>query len=214
MNERRLRSALVHANERLFALGLNRGTSGNVSARCGNGFLITPSGAGAGVSDDDLVYVTMSGVAQGRLEPSSEWLLHRDLLAARPEFDAVVHTHSVAATALACLRTDMPPFHYLVARLGGDSVRCATYATFGTQQLADHAVHAIRERKACLLANHGMVAAGADLDEALALASEVETLSEIYLRSLSAGPPVLLTDDELKAAQDRFASYGVREAIG
>ena len=122
--------------------------------------------------------------------------------------NAVIHTHSIAATTLACLRKDIPPFHYMIALAGGDSIRCADYATFGTQALSDNALRALHERKACLLSNHGMIAAGADLAEAFRIAVEVETLSEMYLRALQVGQPVLLTAEEFKAAQDRFAGYG------
>jgi L-fuculose-phosphate aldolase len=161
-----------------------------------------------GLSEDDIVFVQMDGTARGRWQPSSEWLFHRDIYAQRTDAGAVVHTHSVAATALACLRKDIPPFHYMIALIGGDNIRCANYATFGTQQLSDHALAALRERKACLLANHGMIAAGKNLAEASRITVEVETLSEMYLRALQAGEPVLLTAEEFRAAQERFASYG------
>jgi len=209
MNDIELRRELVRITQRLDAIGLNRGSSGNVSARCGEGFLITPSGMGAdGLGEDDLVFVDLAGHAHGRWQPSSEWLFHRDIYAVRPEFGAVVHTHSIAATALACMRKGIPPFHYMIALAGGDSIRCADYATFGTQALSDAVLLALRERKACLLANHGMIAAGVNLADAFRVAIEVETLSELYLRTLQAGQPVLLTADEFGAAQARFESYG------
>jgi len=209
MNESKLRSALVQTALQLDARGLNRGSSGNVSVRCGEGFLITPSGMGsAGLVEDDIVFVKLDGTARGRLAPSSEWLFHRDILVQRKEVGAVVHTHSVAATALACLRKDVPPFHYMIALLGGNDIRCAEYATFGTQALSDKALFALRERKACLLANHGMIAVGGDLADALHIAVEVETLSEMYLRTLQVGQPVLLTETEFRDAQNRFSGYG------
>lgn len=209
MNEKELRSELVRVAKRLDEQGLNRGTSGNLSARFGEGMLITPSGMGAeGLSEEDIVFVHMDGTARGRWQPSSEWLFHRDIYAQRAETGAVVHTHSVAATALACLRRDIPPFHYMIALMGGDNIRCAKYATFGSQQLSDHALLALRGRKACLLSNHGMIAAGKDLAEAFRITVEVETLSEMYLRALQAGEPVLLTAEEFQAAQNRFANYG------
>jgi len=212
MNETELRSELVRIAGKLDAQGLNRGTSGNLSARYGEGMLITPSGMGAeGLTEDDIVFVNMDGTSRGRWQPSSEWLFHRDILVQRPEFGAVIHTHCIAATALACLRKDIPPFHYMIALVGGDSIRCANYATFGTQALSDNALIALQGCKACLLANHGMIAAGADLAEAYKIAVEVETLSELYLRALQAGQPVLLTADEFQAAQNRFASYGKPE---
>lgn len=209
MNENELRSELVRIANKLDAQGLNRGTSGNLSARFGEGMLITPSGMGAeGLNEDDIVFVHMDGTARGRWQPSSEWLFHRDILAQRPEFGAVVHAHSIAATAVACLRKDIPPFHYMIALIGGDNIRCAKYATFGTQELSDNALIALRDRKACLLSNHGMIAAGKDLDEAFKITVEVETLSEMYLRALQAGRPVLLSAQEFQDAQRRFAGYG------
>ena len=209
MNESELRTELVRVAKKLDALGLSHGTSGNLSVRCGEGFLITPSGFGAeDLDDDDIVFVHLSGQSQGRWQPSSEWLFHRDIYAQRPEFGAVIHTHSNAATTLACLRRDIPPFHYMLALLGGDSLRCADYATFGTQALSDNALIAMRERRACLLANHGMIAAGKNLAEAFKYTIEVENLSELYLRTLAVGAPVLLTAAEFQDAQQRFVSYG------
>jgi L-fuculose-phosphate aldolase len=209
MNENEFRSELLRIAKCLDEQGLNRGTSGNLSARYGEGMLITPSGMGAeGLSEDDIVFVHMDGTSRGRWQPSSEWLFHRDIFAQRADAGAVVHTHSVAATALACLRKDIPPFHYMIALIGGDNIRCAQYATFGTQELSDNALIALKDRKACLLANHGMIAAGKDLHEAFKITVEVETLSEMYLRALQAGEPVLLTAEEFRAAQERFASYG------
>jgi len=209
MNEQELRSELVRVTKNLDALGLSHGTSGNLSVRYANGFLITPSGFGAeGLAEDDIVFVSLSGESEGRWQPSSEWLFHRDIYAQRPEFGAIVHTHSNAATALACLRKDLPPFHYMLALLGGDSLRCATYATFGTQALSDNALVAMADRKACLLANHGMIAAGKNLAEAYRNTVEVENLSELYLRALAVGEPVLLTAAEFRDAQQQFVGYG------
>ncbi len=209
MKENELRSELVRIANKLDAQGLNRGTSGNLSVRYGEGLLITPSGMGAeGLTKDDIVWVNFDGTTRGRWQPSSEWLFHRDIFVQRPEFGAIIHTHCIAATALACLRKDIPPFHYMIALLGGDSIRCADYATFGTQDLSDNALLALRGRKACLLANHGMIAAGEDLAEAFKIAVEVETLSELYLRTLQAGQPVLLSAQQFQDAQSRFAGYG------
>ncbi|MCG6933947.1 MAG: class II aldolase/adducin family protein [Gallionella sp.] len=209
MNEIELRREMVHITKQLDELGLNRGTSGNLSARFGDGMLITPSGMGAeGLTEDDIVFVRMDGASSGRWQPSSEWLFHRDILAHRGEFGAIVHTHSTAATALACLRRNIPPFHYMIALLGGSSIRCADYATFGTQELSDNALLALTDRKACLLSNHGMIAAGADLAEAFRNTVEVESLSEMYLRALQAGEPVLLSAQEFRDAQNRFSGYG------
>lgn len=209
MNETELRGEMVRVTKRLDELGLNRGTSGNLSVRYKDGMLITPSGMGAeGLNEDDIVFVHMDGTSRGRWQPSSEWLFHRDIYAQRGEVGAIVHSHAIAATALACLRRDIPPFHYMIALAGGDNVRCAKYATFGTQELSDNALVALKDRKACLLANHGMIATGGDLDEAYRIAVEVETLSELYLRALQVGEPVLLSKEEFQDAQCRFDGYG------
>jgi L-fuculose-phosphate aldolase len=209
MNETQLRSELVRITKKLDEQGLNRGTSGNASVRYGEGMLITPSGMGAeGLGEDDIVFMKMDGTVRGRWQPSSEWLFHRDIFAQREEVGAIVHTHSIASTALACLRKDIPPFHYMIALIGGDNIRCAEYATFGTQALSDNALSALRGRKACLLANHGMIAAGENLDEAYKVTVEVETLSEIYLRALQVSEPVLLSPREFQDAQRRFGAYG------
>lgn len=209
MTQSELRNELVNFTQRADASGLNRGASGNLSVRCGDGFLITPSGFGAeGLTADDVVFVDFAGKTQGRWHPSSEWLFHRDLYVGRHEFNAIVHTHSIAATSLACLRREIPAFHYMIALMGGDNIRCADYATFGTQQLSHAALLAMSGRKACLLANHGVLAAGHNIAEAFKIAVEVESLSEMYLKALSVGEPVLLNDAEFRAAQAKFADYG------
>ncbi|NTV95299.1 MAG: class II aldolase [Thiobacillus sp.] len=190
---------------------LNRGSSGNVSARCGNGFLVTPSGlASAGVQPDQVVRMAMDGTGTGELRPSSEWRIHRDIYAARPEINAVVHAHSPFAVSLACLRRDLPAFHYMIAVAGGKDIRCAGYATFGTQALSDHVLAALAGRRACLMANHGLVATGRTLALALALAVEVESLCEQYWRASLMGEPVLLNDAEMDEALAKFADYGLR----
>jgi L-fuculose-phosphate aldolase len=140
--------------------------------------------------------------------PSSEWRFHRDILAARSEVNVVIHTHAMFATALACLGAEIPPFHYMVAVAGGDSIRCAPYATFGTDELSRHAVHALEVRKACLLANHGMIAVGETLKGALALAVEVETLAAMYWRALQVGDPNLLDAAEMARVLEKFRTYG------
>lgn len=208
MNEFQLRSSLLHTACQMQALGLNRGTSGNASVRCGNDFLVTPSALPVGeMTPDRLVKMSVAGEVIGAGKPSSEWRFHRDILAARPEVGAVLHAHSTYATTLACLHRPVPAVHYMVAMAGGSSVRCAPYALFGSQELSDHALHALQGRKACLLANHGMIALGADLGEALAVAQEVEFLCEIYWRTVQAGEPRLLTAQQMADVQQRFKSY-------
>jgi L-fuculose-phosphate aldolase len=204
-----LREELLTIIRRLSDLGLNRGTAGNASVRDGAGFLVTPSGMTAeAMTPHDMVWMDFDGNAQRHLKPSSEWRFHRDILHARPEVGAVIHTHAMFATTLSCLRRDVPPFHYMIAVAGGDSLRCAPYALFGTQALSDGALIALQDRKACLLANHGMIAVGRDLEAALAMALEVETLCEQYWRTLQVGGPALLTAQEMDEALEQFKDYG------
>ncbi|HEX4985779.1 MAG TPA: class II aldolase/adducin family protein [Burkholderiales bacterium] len=204
-----LRKRIIATALRMNALGINRGKSGNVSARVRGGFLVTPSGlAYEKTKPADIVFVDAAGKASGRREPSSEWRFHHDIYRARPECGAIVHTHSSFAVTLACLRMDVPAFHYMVAVAGGNSIRCAPYATFGTQALSDHALAALEGRKACLLANHGLIALGADLDAALALAVEVEALCEQYWRALQIGRPAMLSDGEMTVVTGKFRTYG------
>lgn len=208
-----LRLAIVDASRRLVALGLNRGTSGNVSARTREGLLITPSGVPAdALSPQHLVTMNLVGEVTSAGRPSSEWRFHVDILNARRETGAVVHVHSPFATTLACLGIEIPPFHYMIAAAGGDTIRCTPYALFGTQQLSDHALAALDGRKACLLGNHGMIALGDDLDDALAVAVEVEALSEQYWRALQIGTPKRLTDEQMREVIEKFRHYGRRAA--
>ena len=203
------RAALIASAQALQPAGLNRGTAGNVSLRHGDGFYITPTGMPyAGLAPDDIPLMAIDGSHTGRRKPSSEWRFHRDLYAARPEVGAVLHAHSPFAVSLACLRRDIPPFHYMIARFGGDTIRCADYAIFGSAELSATALTAMEGRKGCLLANHGLLVASRDLDEALALAIELEELCEQYWRACQLGQPVLLGKDEMAAVLDKFASYG------
>jgi L-fuculose-phosphate aldolase len=205
-------AALIAAAQSMRALGLNVGTAGNLSCRFARngqaGLLITPSGMDyAALTPEDIPWLNMSGQCAGRHPPSSEWQIHRDIYAARPDAGAVLHAHSPFAVSLACLRRDIPPFHYMIARFGGDSVRVADYALFGTPELAQSALAALAGRKACLLANHGMLLYGDNLNEALALGAELEALCEHYCRALQIGAPVLLTPEEMTAVQERFKTY-------
>jgi len=194
------------------AVGINRGTSGNVSARWKSGFLITPSGRRyAETRPADIVFVDADGEAHGKWAPSSEWRFHHDIYRNRGEVHAVVHTHSSFATTLACLGKNVPAFHYMVAVAGGHDIRCAPYATFGTQRLSDNALVALQGRKACLLANHGMIATGSDPDKALALAVEVEALCEQYWRALQIGKPKILSAREMQIVLTKFSTYGTAQ---
>jgi L-fuculose-phosphate aldolase len=203
------RQAIIDAAKEMQRLGLNRGSSGNISIRHHDGFLVTPSGMPPdSLALDDIVAMDMRGNASGKRKPSSEWRFHRDLYAARPDCSAVVHAHPSFSVALASHGRGIPAFHYMVAMAGGKDIRCAPYATYGTQELSDHAVRALEGRLACILANHGMIAIGRDLERALALAIEVEGLAEGYWRALQIGEPVLLSDAEMAVVLEKFQSYG------
>ena len=209
--EARLRADIVRVAQAMDRAGFAPTKSGNVSARWRDGFLITPSGlAYAALTTDDLVRLALNGsVTGGRRRPSSEWRLHASVYQARPDALAVVHTHSPRATALACSRRGIPAFHYMLAFCGGADVRCAKYATFGTQALADNALAALDGRKAALLANHGVIAIGATLDGAHAIAGEVENLAGQYLDLLAAGlDPVILEEIEMAEVAEKFSGYG------
>jgi L-fuculose-phosphate aldolase len=210
-------TSLIEAAQRLDRLGFMPSKAGNLSFRTARGFTITPSGlAYDALTEGDLVKMTMEGEpAGGRRKPSSEWRLHRAIYAARPEAMAIVHTHSPRATALACARRDIPPFHYMIALAGGGDIRCAPYALFGTEALAEAAVRALEGRRACLLANHGVVAIGQTMREAETLAREVENLAGMYLDMLAARvEPVPLSEAELAEVRAQFEGYGRRLSIG
>lgn len=205
------RALVIEAARRTVGLGLTHGTSGNVSCRIPGGMLITPTGMPYdSLEPADVVAIGLDGVAEAgeRRRSSSEWRMHAGLYRARPDVGAVVHGHSPAATAVACLGRDLPPFHYMIAVAGGDSVRCAGYALFGTEALADLAVAAMIDRWACLLARHGLLAAGPTLERAVAVAAEVEFLAGVYLQLLPLGEPARLDPDQVGAVIDRFRSYG------
>ena len=204
-----MRAELLAIAQQLAALGLNKGTSGNVSVRHEDGFLITPSGMDvAEMQTSSMVIMSMDGTTQSAGKPSSEWRFHRDIYQAKPQVGAVVHTHSMFATTLSCLQKDIPPFHYMIAMAGGDNIPCAPYALFGTQALSDGAIAALKDRKACLLANHGMIAIGRDLKQALAITQEVETLCEQYWRALQIGQPYILSQQEMAEVFEQFKGYG------
>lgn len=204
-----LRQAVIGTARALVTRGLTRGTSGNVSARCEDGFLITPSGRPyESLTLDDIVFMDMQGGYHGSVLPSSEWRMHLDIYTAHPDAGAVVHCHSPRATALACLRRPIPPFHYMIAIAGGDHIACSAYATFGTRALSEAMLQALGPRRACLLANHGQIAYGRDLPKALALAEGVEELADQYLSALSGGEPVLLSAGEIERNIRKFKNYG------
>jgi L-fuculose-phosphate aldolase len=210
-----LRNALAAALKRLDALGLNRGSAGNLSHRCGDGMLITPTGMGADdLRPEDLVWRGWDGTLAGDWLPSSEWPFHEAIYRARPQLQAVVHTHSVHATALACLRRPLPSFHYMVAVAGGDDVPLVPYHRFGTEVLSQAVAAAFVDRDACLLANHGLVAAGATLAHAMKVVQEIESLCEVYLKALAVGEPALLDRAQMDEVIERFKSYGRQVTSG
>lgn len=212
-DERVARESVVAAARALDAQGLNRGTSGNVSVRFRDGLLITPSGLPTEkMGPDDVVRLAFDGTHTPEQKPSSEWRFHRDILASRAEFGAVVHAHPVYCTAFAICGQAIPAVHYMIAAFGGPNVRCAPYAPYGTAELSDLALAALVGRNVCLLANHGMIAAGDSLEKALWLAVELETLCQQYAVARQIGTPVVLSDDEINETVKRFRSYGLNAA--
>ncbi len=209
---RKLRQAIIDTCQWMNAAGLNQGTSGNVSVRNGGGMLITPSGIDYEAMVPEMIAAMLldaeDGSYDGPAKPSSEWRFHRDILRARPDVGAIVHTHSTYATTLAIARKPIPACHYMIAAFGGNDIRCAGYARFGTAELSRLAVEALNGRNGCLLANHGMITVGPDLEKAKWLAVELETLAKQYCLSLAIGGPVLLTDAEMAEAHAAFAAYG------
>jgi L-fuculose-phosphate aldolase len=213
--ERDARESVVASARELDALGLNRGTSGNVSCRFRDGLLVTPSGVPtAALTPESIVPMGFDGTHPPGTKPSSEWRFHRDILAARPEIGAVVHAHPVHCTAFALCGRAIPAVHYMIAAFGGPDVRCAPYAPYGTEELSILALAALEGRSCCLLANHGMIAAGADLPRAIWLAQELETLCQQYAVALQIGTPQVLSDAEILSTVERFRGYGLNAKAG
>jgi len=209
-----LRAEIITTALKMNAYGVNHGKAGNVSARISTGFLVTPTGIEyEKLASEKLVFISHEGTFAGEILPSSEWRFHYDIYAARPDVSAIVHTHSIHATALAVLGREIPAFHYMVAMAGGANIRCAPYATFGTQALSDNALIALTNRNACLLAQHGVIACGKTLTNALALAVEVEALANIYLEALKTGLPIPILDEhEMAIVLEKFRTYGQQRA--
>ena len=212
--ERALRRKIIELCREMNATGLNQGTSGNISARDDDCMLITPSGIPYGTMKPEMIARMPvdddTGAWEGPCRPSSEWHFHRAILRGNDDFGAVVHTHSTFATVLSMSRTTIPACHYMIAAFGGSDVRCADYATYGTAELSDNIMRAMKDRSACLMANHGMVAAGADLDEAMWAAVELETLSRQYYHARMAGTLNILPDEEVAVVLDKFRDYGLQ----
>jgi len=203
------RQSIIDACRRMNALGINQGTSGNISVRHGDGLLITPTSVPYDLmKPEQVVFMDMNGSFAPGQRPSSEWRFHLDILRARAEINAVVHAHPTYCTILAIMGREIPPVHYMIAVAGGDTIRCAPYATFGTAELSEHAVRALDGRLACLLDHHGMIAIGPSLERALWLAVEVETLARQYHGCLQIGQPPLLPSDEIERVRQKMAGYG------
>lgn len=192
--------------------GINQGTSGNISVRVDEGFLITPSGVPyAEMVPEDIVLMDVEANSSGSRKPSTEWRFHRDIIQKKPEVGATIHLHSMFCTSLSMLRREIPAVHYMIAAVGGPTVPCVPYITWGTQELADAIIGALNNRLACLLANHGMVCVGPNLKKAAWLAVEVETLAAQYWRALQVGDPHILPDEEIARVIEKFTSYGQGE---
>ena len=203
------RQSIIDACLEMNRSGINQGTSGNISVRDGDGILITPTSLPYDrMKPSDIVWMGFDGSRKGDLKPSTEWRFHRDIMRVKPDVNAIVHAHPTACTTLSIMRKGIPPLHYMVAACGGPDIRCAPYATFGTEELSKNALAALDGRSACLLAHHGMIATGASLDKAMWLAVEVETLAKQYLGCLPFGEPPLLSEEEIQNVMNRMAGYG------
>jgi L-fuculose-phosphate aldolase len=207
-----LRQQLIDTALSMNASGLNKGISGNLSARFEGGMLITPSGMDySGLSPEDIVWMDFEGNCDAAQKPSSEWHFHAAIYQRRPEASAVLHAHPVSCSALACLGRGIPAFHYMVAVAGGKDIRCAEYATFGTPELSTKVVKALEDRKACLMAHHGLTCFEKNLPQALALAIEVEHLATVYSRILAMGEETIIDDAEMDRVLEKFNDYGARD---
>jgi L-fuculose-phosphate aldolase len=212
IKDREKRQSIIDACLRMNVSGINQGTSGNISLRHGDGMLITPTSTPyEAMKPEQIVFMRMDGSHDAAQRPSSEWRFHLDILRARPEINAVVHAHPPYSTILAIMGLEIPPIHYMIAAAGGDTIRCAPYATYGTSELSDHAVKALEDRFACLLGHHGMIAIGSSLAKALWLAVEVEALARQYHGCLQIGTPPLLSRDEIERVRQKFAGYGLAD---
>ncbi|WP_372802630.1 class II aldolase/adducin family protein [Paracoccus seriniphilus] len=214
--EMQLRQAIVTACQNMNSLGINQGTSGNISVRCGDKVLITPSATPyEDMTPEMIAEMPLDGeygAWSGPLKPSTEWRFHYDILRARPDMSAVVHAHPTYCTTLAIARRPIPPVHYMIASFGGMDVRCSGYATFGTAELSTLALEALQDRTACLMANHGMIALGESLEKAMWRAVELEAIARQYCLSLTIGGPVLLSEAEIDEALAKFSDYGLKAA--
>jgi L-fuculose-phosphate aldolase len=204
------RQSIIDAAREMNRLGINQGTSGNISLRHDDGMLITPTSVPYDtLNPEQIVFMQLDKAPTAGQRPSSEWRFHRDILNARADVNAVVHAHPPYATMLAIMGREIPAVHYMIACAGGETIRCAPYATFGTEELSRHAVTALEDRLACLLAHHGMIVTGASLAKAMWLAVEVETLARQYHGALQIGTPPILSKAEIENVRARMAGYGI-----
>ncbi|MEO3478171.1 class II aldolase/adducin family protein [Phaeobacter sp. CAU 1743] len=209
-----LRQAIIDACLSMERQQINQGTSGNISVRVGDQMLITPSGVDyARMTPEMIVAMPLDdgAPAPGQMKPSSEWRFHRDILREKPAVNAVVHAHPVNCTALAMNRTEIPACHYMIGAFGGDTVPVADYALFGTAELSDNVLKSLKNRAACLMANHGAVVIADTLNRALWRMVELETLAKGYVTSLSVGQPHILNGDEMAKVMEAFADYGLKD---
>ncbi|MBP0614429.1 class II aldolase/adducin family protein [Jiella mangrovi] len=214
-SERELREAIVDKARWMNTSGLNQGTSGNISARCGDRMLITPSATAYEAMTPDMIAAmpieSDDGSWEGPLKPSTEWRFHLDITRGRPDVGGIVHTHSTFATVLAIANKPIPACHYMIAAFGGMDIRVADYATYGTKELSEAALRALEDRTGCLLANHGMIATGATLDKAMWLAVELETIARQYYHSLLIGGPNILSEAQIADTVKSFGTYGLQD---
>ncbi|MEO9600706.1 class II aldolase/adducin family protein [Parasphingorhabdus sp.] len=210
--ELKLRTELVDVMQEMDRQGLNHGTAGNASVRCGDGLLITPSGIPPQkLSPETIVLISLDGHYEGKIKPSSEWQMHTGLMK-RPDVNAIVHCHSRFATTLACAQKSIPPLHYMTAVSGDGEIRLAPYASFGSAELASHIIETLDGRFACLMANHGQIAVASNLSMALMIANEIEVQASYYYGTLAIGGPQLLSDTEISEVLQRFMSYGQQKS--
>jgi L-fuculose-phosphate aldolase len=203
------RQAIIDACRRMNGLGINQGTSGNISLRHHDGMLITPTSVPYDqMLPEQIVFMRLDGSFEAGQNPSSEWRFHLDIIRSRSEVNAIVHAHPPYATILSIMGLEIPPIHYMIAAAGGDTIRCAPYATYGTEELSGHAIKALEDRFACLLGHHGMIAIGPSLGRALWLAVEVEALARQYHGCLQIGAPPLLSRGEIERVRQKIAGYG------
>jgi L-fuculose-phosphate aldolase len=207
-----LRKSIIRHCLAMNGLGINQGTSGNISVRYGEGLLITPTSLPYDTLEpEDIVYLSSDGAPTGRRRPSSEWRFHCDIMRERKDVNAIVHAHPTYCTILAIMGRSIPPIHYMIAAAGGSDIRCAPYAIYGSQELSRHAVEALEGRRACLLGHHGLIAVGSSLEKAMWLAVEVETLAKQYHGALLLGEPPLLTTREIEDVAAKMSGYGHAE---